>query len=200
MKMKRDLLVFLFAMTTFLCVNAQENEMYIKSMLGGTLSTLTNLDNTKMKLGLVAGGEFGYRISNPFAVTAGVLISMQGTAFKDGNAKKEDALSTLTYINIPILANLYIVRGLAIKAGIQPAYLLSRSWTHDDYYINNIDYRTITNGTRKFDLSIPMGLSYEFSNFVFDFRYNLGLSTISSHADTHNSVFMLTFGYKTLFK
>ena len=74
--MKRGLLTFLFAITTFICLNAQENEMYIKSMLGGTLSTLTNLDNTKMKLGLVAGGEFGYRFSNPFALTAGVLFSI----------------------------------------------------------------------------------------------------------------------------
>ena len=199
--MKRGLLTFLFAITTFICLNAQENEMYIKSMLGGTLSTLTNLDNTKMKLGLVAGGEFGYRFSNPFALTAGVLFSMQGTAFKK-DTKHEDALSTLTYINIPILANLYIAHGLAIKAGVQPAYLLSRSWTHNDYWGKNSNINTdnIITGARRFDLSIPMGLSYEFSNFVFDFRYNLGLTTISNHAEAHNSVFMLTFGYKTLFK
>ena len=114
----------------------------------------------------------------------------------------ETILSKLTYINIPILANLYIAHGLAIKAGVQPAYLLSRSWTHNDYWGKNSNINTdnIITGARRFDLSIPMGLSYEFSNFVFDFRYNLGLTSISSHAEAHNSVFMLTFGYKTLFK
>ena len=50
-----------------------------------------------------------------------------------------------------------------------------------------------------FDLSIPMGVSYEFRNFVLDARYNLGATKILKGADarsSRNSVFMITLGYR----
>jgi hypothetical protein len=51
---------------------------------------------------------------------------------------------------------------------------------------------------KSFDFSIPVGLSYEFSNFVVDARYNWGLTkTIDGLGDgTKNSVLQFTFGYK----
>ena len=193
--MKRVIMTMVLVFMTILSVSAQENEFYVKSMLGGTLSTLTKIDNAKMKLGLVAGGELCYHLSKPFAVSSGLLISMQGAKFKDKGDKNE-VLSTLTYINVPILANYYVVPGLAMKAGIQPGYLLTRSHDPSEFFSYP---KTIINGIWKFDLSIPLGISYEFSDFVFDFRYNMGISRISKHGDAYNSVFMLTFGYKSFF-
>ena len=187
----------LIVFMTILSVSAQQNEFYVKPMLGGTLSTLTKIDNAKMKLGFVAGGELCYHLSKPFAVSSGLLISMQGAKFKD-KVDKNKVLSTLTYINVPILANYYVVPGLAMKAGIQPGYLLStKAYLKSDSYNNYPE--ALVNGLWKLDFSIPLGISYEFSDFVFDFRYNLGISTISRHGDAHNSVFMLTFGYKSFF-
>lgn len=62
------------------------------------------------------------------------------------------------------------------------------------------DYEyTDTDGMKKLDLSIPIGLSYEFSNIVLDARYNLGLTKIVEHVKAKNSVFMLTLGYKISF-
>ena len=46
------------------------------------------------------------------------------------------------------------------------------------------------------DLSIPIGLSYEFSNFVIDGRYNWGLTKVAKDSDSKNSVFQNTLGYK----
>ena len=46
------------------------------------------------------------------------------------------------------------------------------------------------------DLSIPVGLSYEYSNFVFDARYNFGVTKVADDADSKNSVFQFTLGYK----
>jgi hypothetical protein len=117
---------------------------------------------------------------------------MQGTKIKN-----VDKAYKMDYLNIPVLANYYIIPGLAIKAGIQPGFLMSAK--HDgvdvkDYY-------------KSFDLSVPLGLSYEISDFVIDARYNLGVSNIMdknlSHATgdakAHNAVIMLTVGYKIPF-
>ena len=47
-----------------------------------------------------------------------------------------------------------------------------------------------------FDLSIPVGLSYEYKNFVLDGRYNFGVTNISKNGNPKNSVFQFTLGYK----
>ena len=55
---------------------------------------------------------------------------------------------------------------------------------------------------KKVDISIPIGLSYEFNNhLVLDARYNLGLTKVNKESypgekDSKNSVFCLSLGYK----
>jgi hypothetical protein len=199
--MKKLFVLAVVALMTTVSASAQQ--MFIKPMVGGTLSTLTgDVKDTKMRFGIAAGAEFGYQVAEPFAVTAGLLVSMQGTNFKDDNYVK-DASTSLTYLNIPVLANYYIIPGLAIKAGIQPGFLLA----YKHKFSENIngswhDYDTTDKeGTKTFDLSIPLGLSYEISDFVIDARYNLGVTNISdiSGYSAKNSVIMLTVGYKIPF-
>ena len=175
---------------------AQEaGEMYIKPMVGATFSTITDFDNSKFKFGLIGGAEFGYHISDAFAVTAGALYSMQG-AKADDNDLRKDASTTLSYINIPILANYYIFPGFAVKAGFQPGFLVSAKskYTSGGHEVEV----TSTEGYKKVDFSIPLGLSYEISDFVIDARYNFGLTKIYDHdaGSSKNSVIMLTVGYK----
>ena len=49
----------------------------------------------------------------------------------------------------------------------------------------------------KFDLSIPVGVSYEYKNIVLDARYNWGLVKVVNVGDAfYNRCFMLSLGYK----
>jgi hypothetical protein len=199
--MKKILMMVAVTMMTAVSVSAQSaGEMFLKPMVGGTLSTFTSDDDAKMKFGLVGGAEFGYHVADPLVVTAGVLVSMQGAKGKD-NQLYRDHSTTLTYLNIPLLANYYIVPGLAVKAGIQPGFLLSSKWKGEENIKGNwVKFdETSINGIEKFDLSIPLGLSYEFSDIVIDARYNLGLTKINEHSAPKNSVIMLTVGYKIPF-
>lgn len=205
--MKKVLMTMVVALMATVCANAQQ--MFVKPMVGGTLATVTKADEAKMKFGLVGGAEFGYQLSDPFAVTAGLLVSMQGAGVKDQAGAFKDVKTTLTYLNVPILANYYVIPGLAIKAGIQPGFLLSAK--HKGSFYNSLENKWYdedesgTDGLKKFDLSIPLGLSYEFSDFVIDARYNLGLTKIIKEddglidSDGKNSVIMLTVGYKIPF-
>lgn len=190
---------------------SEAGSVYFKPMVGGTLTTLTKLDDTKMKLGLVGGAEFGYQISDEFAVTAGVLASMQGAKSKkltftdNGASVTGDGKYNMTYLNIPIMANYYVAPGLAIKAGIQPGFLLKNKLTAT-YRSGGVEVdfeRSSTDGMAKVDFSIPLGISYEISDFVIDARYNLGLTSIYKKETSDffgvkpkNSVIMLTVGYK----
>ena len=183
-------------------INANAQQMFLKPMVGGTLATITGdgTDDAKMKLGLVAGAEFGYQVMEPLAITAGALVSMQGAGMKDHDGYT-DGSTTMTYLNIPITANYYVAPGLALKAGVQPGFLLSNK---NKYTFNGHEHEnTSKDGLKKIDFSIPLGLSYEISDFVIDARYNLGLSNILDveHSDysQKNSVIMLTLGYKIPF-
>ena len=155
----------------------------IKPMAGINLATMTKADNTKMRVGLAAGLEFEYGVAENFGLSAGVLYSMQGAKIDIvGNDK---VTMKLDYINIPILANYYIVKGLAIKAGVQPGFNVQKKL--DDVKLDDV---------KGFALSIPVGLSYEFSNVVLDARYNWGVTDAFDDIKTKHSYFTLTLGYK----
>jgi hypothetical protein len=50
---------------------------------------------------------------------------------------------------------------------------------------------------KAFNLSIPVGLSYEYQSFVLDARYNIGVTKLVKDADQgRNSTFSITIGYK----
>ena len=52
---------------------------------------------------------------------------------------------------------------------------------------------------KTFDLSLPIGASYEYQNIVFDARYNFGLTGVSGNKlmdDQKNSVLQFTVGYR----
>ena len=188
--MKKLIVMAVVALMATVSANAQQ--MFLKPMVGGTLTTFTgDVHDNKMKVGLVAGAEFGYNFTENMGVTAGLLYSMQGSAIKDVDEKYK-----LDYLNIPVLFNYYIVPGLAVKAGVQPGFLMNAKFDDTD----------IKDYMESFDFSIPMGLSYEISDFVIDARYNLGVSNILKdkagfvwHGKGHNSVIMLTLGYKIPF-
>lgn len=184
----KKLMMIAAMMLAAVTVSAQEaGQAFLKPMVGGTLANVTKADG-KMKFGLVAGAELGYMCTDQFGLTVGALYTMQGAKGKNGDPDLK-----LDYINVPLMANYYVIPGLAIKAGAQIGFM-TRAKSDD---INLKEYYN------KVDFSIPMGVSYEFSDFVIDARYNLGLSRIGKKEYTDesnkNSVIMLTLGYKIPF-
>ena len=191
-------------MVAAVAANAQ---ITLKPMVGLTLATITDVDDNSFRPGLVAGAEAEYLINDMFGVSGGLLVSMQGTNYDDVTVTFngvtsgwKDYSTTLTYLNIPVLANVHVAKGLAIKAGVQPGILLAAK-TKQTEIVNNkeIDWdESSTDGLKKLDISIPIGASYEFNDFVIDARYNFGLTKINEYGSnsSKNSVIMVTLGYK----
>ena len=182
-------------MVAVLSANAQNEvgQVTLKPMVGLNLANITNNDG-KIKVGVAAGVEAEYGITETFGITGGVLYSMQGCKDKDVS----DYKTTLGYINIPILANAYLFKGFAVKVGIQPGFLVSAKEKYSNGGIS-VD-GDIKDACNKVDLSIPIGISYEYASFVFDARYNWGLTNTwkddTRDKKSHNSVFMFSVGYK----
>ena len=192
-------------------------QITLKPTVGLNIFTLTGSGN-KTRAGLAAGVEAEYGVAENFGVTFGALYSMQGTKQDDSDSGVRTGIKVnLDYINIPILAQYYVIPGLAIKAGVQFGFVV-RNKVKLDTAITGVGgfseegsvnefldaFKSIPEANipadaklNKFDFAIPVGLSYEYHNFVLDARYNIGLSkTIKSADKGKNSVFQITLGYK----
>ena len=161
----------------------------IQPKVGLNLANVTDGDGD-IRVGAVAGAEFEYQISDIFSLSAGALYSMQGCK---GEVEGYDATVKLDYLSIPILANVYVAKGLAVKLGIQPGFNVTSKASVEK---SGTKVTTDLDGIESVDFSIPIGLSYEINNFVIDGRYNLGVSKIMDGSDSKNSVFQFTLGYK----
>ena len=162
----------------------------VQPKIGMNFATLTKADDSESRIGLVAGAELEYQISDIFSISGGALYSQQVCEWSEDGSTRTNKLD---YINIPILANVYVVKNLAVKVGLQPAFNVNskaKASQGDSSVQGSIE------GIKTFDFSIPIGLSYEYKNIVIDGRYNFGLTKVSKYADSKNSVFQITLGYK----
>lgn len=192
--------LFLMALMAFIATTASFAQWSVGSItvqpkIGINGANITDADNSDSRIGLVLGGEFEYRVSPIFSLSAGALYSMQGCkgTAEDDDGNTGDVSLKLDYINVPILANVYVVKGLAIKLGIQPGFNVRHKASAT---VSGVNVTTNLPGIKSVDFSIPIGVSYEFNRFVIDGRYNFGLTKLIDDSDSKNSVFQFTFGYK----
>ena len=212
-------------MIAAISANAQNEvgQITLKPTVGLNIATMTKCDGSKVRPGFIAGIEGEYGVSENFGITAGIFYSQQGVK---GNGEIEIDLDDLKemgidlgvgildikgketykldYINIPIMAQYYPMKGLALKAGIQPGFCVNKKYKFEGTAsVNptaerksfNEEYK-ITEGVKGFQFAIPVGVSYEYANFVLDARYNIYLTKALKGSDSRHSVFSFTLGYK----
>ena len=177
----------------------EEGETNVQPRVGITVSTLTNIDNSKSKVNVTYGVEFEHYFTDQFSLAGGVLFTDLGVKIDDEGDYKMNIYNT----TFPITANYYILPGLAVKAGLQPAFRIKSQMKQDgtkidfdrflEVFFNDDDVKL-----NKFDLSIPFGLSYEFQRVVLDARYNLSVTKLFSGLDesVYHRWFAVTLGYK----
>lgn len=191
----------------------------IQPKAGFSIAWLTNMPNIPITttlsidksptVGALLGAEAEYQLTDMVSLAAGLNYSLQGSGwenYKEGGYELKDAKIELGYVAIPVVANFYLFKGFAIKAGIQPAFLTNANMKYtieQSSSAGNISVNcdeSIKDDCEKFDLSVPMGISYQFQvPVVIDLRYNLGVSKVfKGDADKNpkNNVISLTVGYK----
>ena len=185
----------------------EEGDVTIQPKVGITISNIT--DGDKSKVNLAYGVEFERFFTDQFSASLGVMFTNQGckyevyTDYGDIGVESYPIKLDIYYGTLPIMANYYVLPGLALKAGIQPAFRVKARVEQDGTKIDldrAIDamYDGNDNKLRTFDLSIPVGFSYEFKGITFDARYKIGVTKLISDTDEgiYNKVFIMTLGYK----
>ena len=175
--------------TTF--AQNEVGQLTIQPKVGVNIANITDSDGADPRIGLAAGAEFEYGLTDNIGLSAGVLYSMQGFKTTEDGA---DCTLKLDYLNVPILANFYVAKGFAVKLGVQPGFKLSSKAKFKGS--GGSKEVEVEDGVKSVDLSIPVGLSYQYQNIVFDARYNWGVTKIVNDVDSKHSVFQITVGYK----
>ena len=163
--------------------------------------------------GVVAGVEAEYAAGPRLGVSAALLYSMQGRKYDDVSSQeravkaglrstaKDAVVSTEHhhYINLPLTANYYVMERLAVRAGLQVGCLFHQSGTLELPY-DDTPKHSINGSPAKFDISIPVGVSYTLDCGVqVDLRYIHGLNKLSwsdGVREERNRVVQLTVGYR----
>ena len=220
MKKLATLFVALVAsVSTF--AQVEKGTFTLQPMVGMNVSSLSGkgMSNGKYditfgsKVGIVGGVEAGYQITDRLGVSLGVLYSNQGAKLKlpaETESSCDNSLKITQHaLNIPVLVNFYVWKGLAVKAGVQPGFALSTKVTGDVSYngktllsadkLNSI--ADLDDYTNTFSLSIPVGVSYDFNfGLTVDARYNIGVTNVVKDDNTSiygkGSAFQITVGYK----
>ena len=173
----------------------------------------------RYKQGMTGGLEVAYE-RGVVTFMAGLMYSNRGTKYQDYTyediaiqEKVSGIQYTLHYLELPLMTGYEIYEGLKIKAGIQPGYLLKAKFkqsviTSEKTYLDGHGIagemkvvkaeetdRSATDMFKRFDLSIPVGISYEFSNVIIDARYEFGVTQNSDLIKARNGGFTFTVGY-----
>ena len=153
-----------------------------------------------------------YQASDVVGVSAGLSFVQAGCKFKDDKGKNSVVYNRnlrMNYVAMPILIHSYLLPGFSVKAGVEPTLLLGAkshevqqsfdvdkegvmSNFHEDEFTINMK-----NGMRKFGLSIPIGVSYEYKNVVLGALYHVGVFNIYKEGNSaRKSVIEMSVGYK----
>ena len=216
--MKRIAILSVALMLSMMAATAQNKvgEFSIKPLAGINVSDISADDevNYKAKVGFTGGVEAEYG----FTPWLGV----------DENGQKVVAMLDIKgklkadYVNMPLLANFYVWKGLAIKTGLQVGFLVNDKMdgtvimagatvsdfdkiTYEDISTPSSNYFLSSFGFEESDVcksvvfGIPVGLSYEYKNITLDARYYFGLTRMDDAKEdpaARNRCLSITLGYK----
>lgn len=143
-------------------------------------------------------------VGDRFSVQVEALYSGQGFDPKFDGPDNDRAEVQLDYINVPILAKIYVTKGLSIDVGPQVSYLINDELDLNPNS-NSGDYDLGAYEPNKFDVGLAGGLTFQTEMGLFATgRYTYGLTKLydtNRGADIafdglHNQVFQVGLGYK----
>ncbi|MDR6240859.1 hypothetical protein HNQ88_003935 [Aureibacter tunicatorum] len=144
-----------------------------------------------VKAGLVLGVFSRMMLTDAFAIQPEILYSQEG--YKDG----KNAKMNLSYVNIPVMAKVFLAEGFNLQAGPQLGILAGKKAKIGDERVDIDDMKSI-------NFSLNFGAGYDFEQGLsIEARYCLGLTNVDDSElaefldmTTKTRSFQLTLGYR----
>ncbi len=161
----------------------EENARSVSLLSGVVRHTIYGSEKWEDPIGIQAGIIYPfYRISNELDLRVEANFTMQGAKWVEEDTRGS---TNLVYINIPFVLRYKTNFGLVAEGGLQPGFLISAK-----KYEGTVDHQMIN--MRKIDLSLPLGIGYEFkNNFGIGLRVITGLTDITKYSSGNDRNFVL---------
>lgn len=163
---------------------------------GVNFATVTgdDIDSPDSRTSFHVGAVVEFPLSDMFSIQAEALYSGKGFDFDFEGPEGDNAELQLDYIDVPILAKVYITEGLSIEAGPQISFLVNEEV---DINPNSDSGDADMDEAESIDFGLAAGLTFQTNMGIFATgRYNIGLTDIYSDTDVKHSVFQIGLGYK----
>lgn len=195
--MKKLLLAFIAGIALLGSVKAQ-TEYTIGPKVGLNVSNISHSHgNSKASVNVGIFGEA--RFTDLIGLQLEVLYSRQGWRDKvDIDGIREKVNYRVNYLNIPVLARIYVLERLSVDLGPQLGIGLNAK---SKYKHSGTTVKEKLHDLNTIEASFVFGVSYDlFDHLLISARYNLGLSN-AFDKDTFgksnkNGVFQFSVGYK----
>jgi hypothetical protein len=182
MKTKSYYLIIGLFLFLEICLNAQSFKYGLLAGLDVTKTYMTNQpDGEDNKLydpmtSFNVNGYIGYKSAKFWGISLEPGYIQKGGAQRyDTETKDDDIRLQLNYIQIPILADLYLTDKFFISVGPELAYMISAKAKSMEISNDIRDFYT-----RNFEVSGLIGLNFNvIKNFDIGIRYNHGITYIS---------------------
>ncbi|QAR31532.1 PorT family protein [Ornithobacterium rhinotracheale] len=207
--MKKLILSAAIAFSGIVGLNAQSMEsLQIGARAGYNYSTLRGDLAKDLDTKGISGYHVGLFVEVPvterFSIQPEVQYSTQGakSEFLGGNLD-------LQYLNVPVLAKVYVADGFNVQAGPQFGFKTGAKWEYNSTFFGNqkVDLEDAVSG---FDFGLVFGAGYKTPiGLTIDARYDLGLTNvfdkdnesfktldISNDNEFKNGVFSVGLGYQ----
>ena len=172
---------------------------------------------SRIKPGLTIGVDGELQATDMLSLSIGMHYSMQGSRYPDFERSDGDFVegysdwhTNYDYLNLPLLVGCRIADGFSVKTGVQVGMLVGAK---DKLSVTEIipmeiggrkqgnavgKTENMMDACKKMDISIPVGVSYEFNDVIIDARYNFGLTRVYKleAVKSRNSVIQLSVGYR----
>jgi len=206
--MKKTFFVVL-ALSVFGLANAQKFKFGPKAgiVMSTITATVTSSIDKKIKIGALVGGVAEIKFTDKISLQPELQVSLQGASFEydfnyvGGYEEHKDNLD-LIYIQVPVMAKYYIVKGFNVGIGPQLGILVSAKNRTEVDFTDGSESKTfdVKDNYKTIDLGANFGLGYDFPNGIFiDARYTLGVADIGEGAGGNsikNNVIAVSGGFK----
>lgn len=179
------LIGFLFSVTA---VHAQENGFGLRAGIN------TDEVGNQVKIGPHFGIYYNIKTADNFSIQPELLYSVQASQIPvNTGANNESTIENLSYINIPVMAKLYVAEGLNVQAGPYFGFLMAARADDDADISIKADFAQV-------DYGLGVGAAYEFpGGFNIGGRYNMGLVDVSDGLNRDGSVVNVNKSYTNRF-
>ncbi len=167
---------------------------------GGNIATVggDETDNLSSRFAPFVGIGTECNVLDKVSLQPELILSMQGAEYEDSDGF--DGRFKFNYLNVPVMAKLYVSDGVFVEAGPQVGFLLSAKDEYDSPTSGEDDIKDEVKST---DFGANVGLGYQFdSGLNINARYNFGLSNINDFESpgfdfkNQNNVLSVGVGYR----